>query len=71
MVVVVVVVVVAAAAAAAAILSSKLSKRLGIDDIVTVIQRHCFLRKDENDWVKKCIDFEVVVVRLRGRPKKT
>ena len=30
-----------------------------------------FLRKDENDWVKKCMDFEVKGVRPRGRPKKT
>ena len=28
------------------------------------------LRKDENDWVKKCMDFEVEGVRPRGRQKK-
>jgi len=27
------------------------------------------LRKDENDWVKKCMDFEVEGVRPRSRPK--
>jgi len=30
-----------------------------------------FLRKDKNDWVKKCLDYEVEGVRSRGRPKKT
>jgi len=29
------------------------------------------LRKDENDWVKKCMDYEVEGVRPRGRPKKS
>jgi len=29
------------------------------------------LRKDENDWVKKCMDFEVEGTRPRGKPKKT
>ena len=29
------------------------------------------LRKDENGWVTKCMDFEVDGVRPRGRPKKT
>jgi len=29
------------------------------------------LKKDENDWVKKCIEFEVGDVTPRGRPKKT
>jgi len=29
------------------------------------------LRKDENGWVRKCMDFEVDGVRPRGRPKKT
>jgi len=28
------------------------------------------LRKDESDWVKKCMDYEVEGVRPRGRPKK-
>ena len=28
------------------------------------------LIKDENDWVKKCMDYEVQGVRPRGRPKK-
>ena len=29
------------------------------------------LRKDDNDWVKKCMEFEVVGSRPRGRPKRT
>ena len=29
------------------------------------------LRKDDNDWVKKCMDYEVVGSRPRGRPKRT
>ena len=45
--------------------------------MITVIQRHTLrwyghlLIKDENDWVKKCMDFEVEGVRPRGRQKKT
>jgi len=56
---------------------SELRERLGIDDIITVIQRHRLrwyghvLRKDENDWVQRCADYEVEGVRPRGRPKKT
>jgi len=29
------------------------------------------LRKDDNDWVKKCMEYEVEGTRPRGRPKKT
>jgi len=28
-------------------------------------------RKDDNDWVKYCISWEVEGIRQRGRPKKT
>jgi len=28
-------------------------------------------RKDDNDWVKSCIMWEVEGIRQRGRPKKT
>ena len=29
------------------------------------------LRKEDNDWVKKCLEYEVEGARPRGRPKKT
>jgi len=29
------------------------------------------LRKDDNDWVKKCMECEVVGSRPRGSPKRT
>jgi len=29
------------------------------------------LRKEDNDWVKKCMEYEVEGARPRGRPKKT
>jgi len=29
------------------------------------------LRKEDNDWVKKCMEHEVEGARARGRPKKT
>jgi len=29
------------------------------------------LRKEDNDWVKKCIEYEVEGARPRGRPKRT
>ena len=28
-------------------------------------------QKEDNDWVKKCIEYEVEGTRPRGRPKKT
>jgi len=28
-------------------------------------------RKDDNDWVKRCIAWKVEGIRQRGRPKKT
>jgi len=29
------------------------------------------LQKDDNDWVKKCMEYEVEGSRTRGRPKRT
>jgi len=29
------------------------------------------LRKEDNDWVKKCLVYEAEGARPRGRPKKT
>jgi len=31
----------------------------------------CRERKEDNDWVKKCVEYEVDGARPRGRPKKT
>ena len=45
--------------------SKELRERLGVDDIALV------LRKDDDDWVKKCMEHEVEGSRPRGRPKKT
>jgi len=56
--------------------SKELRKRLGTDDIALVLQQnrlHWYghvLRKDD-DWVKKCIEYEVEGPRHRGRPKRT
>jgi len=29
------------------------------------------LRKEDDDWVKKCIEYEAQGTRTRGRPKRT
>jgi len=57
--------------------SKELRERLGIDDIALVLQQNRLrwyghvLRKDDDDWVKKCIEYEVEGPRPRGRPKRT
>jgi len=52
-----------------------LRKRLGLDDIISVQHRlQCsghVLQKEDNAWVKKCIEYEVEGARPRCRPKKT
>jgi len=54
-----------------------LRERLGIDDIALVLQQnrlHWYghvLQKDDDDWVKKCMEYEVEGPRPRGRPKRT
>jgi len=56
--------------------SKELRGRLGLDDIIPVLQHNrlrCYghvLRKEDNDWVKKCMEYEVEGARPRGRPKK-
>ena len=57
--------------------SKEMTERLGLDDIISVLQqnrlrwyRHV-LRKEDNDWVKKCMEYEMEGARPRGRPKKT
>jgi len=55
--------------------SKGLTERLGLLDIISVLQQNRLqwyghvLRKEDNDWVKKCIEYEVEGARPRGRPK--
>ena len=55
----------------------ELSERLGVDDIALILQQNRLrwyghvLRKDDDDWVKKCMVYEVEGSKPRGRPKKT
>ena len=56
--------------------SRQLRERLGIDDIALVLQqnklRWCgHVMRKEDDWVKKCIEYEVEGPRPRERPKRT
>jgi len=57
--------------------SKELRERLGLDDIISVLQRNRLqwyghvLQKEDNDWVKKCMQYEVECARPRCRPKKT
>jgi len=58
--------------------SKELCERLGIDDIALVLQQnrlcwygHALRKDDDDDWVKKCMDYEVEGPRPRGRPKRT
>ena len=52
-------------------------KRLGIVDIVLVLQQNRLrwyrrvLQKEDTDWVKKCMEYQVEGSRPRGRPKRT
>jgi len=51
--------------------------RLGLDDIISVLQQKRLrwyghvLRKEDNDWVMKCMEDEVEGAKPRGRAKKT
>ena len=57
--------------------SKQLTERLGIDDIILILQQNRLqwyghvLRKEDTDWVKKCMEYEVEGSRPRGRPKRT
>jgi len=57
--------------------SKELRGRLGIDDIILMLQQNRLrwyghvLRKENTDWVKKCMEYEVEGSRPRGRPKRT
>ena len=53
--------------------SKELRERLGIDDIILILQQNRLqwyghvLRKEDTDWVKKCMEYEVEGSRPRGR----
>ena len=57
--------------------SKELRERLGVDGTGLVLQQNRLrwyghvLRKDDDDWVKQCMEYEVEGSRPRGRPKKT
>jgi len=57
--------------------SKELRERLRIDDIILILQQNRLqwyghvLQKEDTDWVKKCMDYEVESSRPRGRPKRT
>ena len=57
--------------------SKELRERIGIDDIILILQQNRLrwyghvLRKEDTDWVKKCMEYEVEGCRPRGRPKRT
>jgi len=57
--------------------SKELRERLGIHDIILILQQKRLrwyghvLQKEDTDWVKKCMGYEVEGSRPRGRPKKT
>ena len=58
--------------------SKELRERLGIDDIALVLQQnrlrwygHHVLRKDDDGWVKKCMEYKVEGPRPRRKPKRT
>ena len=50
--------------------------RLGVDDIALILQQNRLRwyvhvpRKDDDDWVKKCMEYEVEGSRPRGIPKR-
>ena len=57
--------------------SKELRERLGIDDIILILQQNRLrwyghvMQKEDTDWVKKCMEYEVEGSRARGRPKRT
>jgi len=57
--------------------SKGLRERVGIDDVISILQQNRLrwhrrvLRKEDTDWVKKCMDYEVEGSRPRGRAKRT
>ena len=56
--------------------SKELRERLGIDDIALVLPQNRLrwyghLLQTDDDWVKKCMEYEVQGPRPDGRPKRT
>ena len=57
--------------------SKELRERPGVDDIALILQQNRLrwyghvLRKVDDDWVKKCMEYEVGGSRPMGRPKRT
>jgi len=57
--------------------SKELRKSLGLDDIISVVQQNKLrwygyvLQKEDNNWMKKCMEYEVESAKRRGRPKRT
>jgi len=56
--------------------SKELRERLGIDDSIGIAAERLhwyghMLRIEDDDWVKKCMEYEVECPRPRGRPKRT
>jgi len=55
----------------------ELRERLGINDVILVLQQNRLrwyghvLRKEETDWVKKCMEYDVKGSRPRSRPERT
>ena len=56
--------------------SEKLKELLGLEPVSLMIKKSRLRwfghieRKNDNDWVKRCITCEVEGIRQRGRPKK-
>jgi len=57
--------------------SKGLRERLGLEDMISVVQQNRLrwyghvLRKEDNDWMKKCMEYEVEGARPRSRPRKS
>jgi len=59
------------------VLCEELRELLGLEPVSLMIKKSRLRwfghveRKDDNDWVRRCITWEVEGIRQRGRPKKT
>ena len=57
--------------------SKGLRERLRLEDIISLLQQKRMqwyehvLRKEDNGWMKKCMEYGVEGAKARGRPKKT